>query len=545
MSTASTASTTASTTVDISDDDFLKVVKAINPVTLFVARCDNGDRIAYTLSHDVAHHVEKVAKIAKAYFNCRTCVERARQVACTITNSQVFTFDNSCQRSWMFQDLVSALRVQPNVSTQPTVHIHTGSVLFDVPLFVGDFAHWTIPISMETRTNAASANIELYTKAIHRYVTGDQVIQRIVYRLIDQGMQSIDLMSQIMEKSTYGDKFLGSIAWTKQILEYINKLPRAFSSYTATEKTVMCIQFLMWTPIEKDFYDAVSKIVHQTKENVIDLLESATNEKALLKMLNERVDPTKYCRRDTSAELSIGSIQIAENTLGEFTNSVMTIDELMAIPQTVPLTGKQMPDQSSSLTAFAQMKLKASKETSQPASFASRCGVTDRSVKIKNLQTMEDVVSFLREHPDTTVEISGALNRAYITSTTLRQECRSVPHFWGFIPQSEQYTRVRVEHILPMYEYIPNYCNVFFRFATMKPSGLGNCCFPEFLATEYQRVCGKAFERMNTSLKMVVPDGDIAYGIGISGTDRHTTLRNPIHLHLDGISVTIRKMQNK
>ena len=93
---------------------------------------------------------------------------------------------------------------------------------------------------------------------------------------------------------------------------------------------------------------------------------------------------------------------------------------------------------------------------------------------------------------------------------------------------------------LPMYEYIAGYKICLFVITGIKPaSSLGNCCFPELLTSQYQRVCRTAFEGLNRTTKVGVPSGQLMMGIGTSVTDAYGKLHHPVKLRIDGILVTL------
>jgi hypothetical protein len=96
---------------------------------------------------------------------------------------------------------------------------------------------------------------------------------------------------------------------------------------------------------------------------------------------------------------------------------------------------------------------------------------------------------------------------------------------------------------LPMYEYIVGYKNCLFVIDGIKPcSRLGNCCFPEFLTPEYERVCGPVFAKFNQKVPITIPSQTpLACGIGFSSPNEGDELNKPVKFLINGIVKEIRK----
>ena len=94
-------------------------------------------------------------------------------------------------------------------------------------------------------------------------------------------------------------------------------------------------------------------------------------------------------------------------------------------------------------------------------------------------------------------------------------------------------------HVLPMYEYIHGFSNALFVLAGPPPATVPNCCFPQFLSYEAERVCRRHFEGMNGKQALVIPAAGGAYGVGTSATDRDGTLCAPLRVSVDGVELTI------
>ncbi len=73
------------------------------------------------------------------------------------------------------------------------------------------------------------------------------------------------------------------------------------------------------------------------------------------------------------------------------------------------------------------------------------------------------------------------------------------------------------------------------------PFSLKNCCFPAFLANEYQRHCRSAFEELNRVMKPIVPKTQepFAMGVGTSIAGSDGKFYKKIQFRVDGVDVTV------
>jgi hypothetical protein len=200
------------------------------------------------------------------------------------------------------------------------------------------------------------------------------------------------------------------------------------------------------------------------------------------------------------------------------------------------------------MTGFSALLAKAqAAKAKAPSDFASRCGKSSSDVDIKTIDSVRKFVEFARGRPESKVEVAVDYGGfAYAAETTLPKDIISLRNLWAFNRGWNKSTFgltgswAPVAMTIPMFEYIDGYKNCLFVIKGIKPkSSLGNCCFPEFLTSEYQRVCRTAFEGLNSTTQIVVPDGQLMIGIGSSVCDAYGKLTHPINLRVDGIPVTL------
>ena len=99
-------------------------------------------------------------------------------------------------------------------------------------------------------------------------------------------------------------------------------------------------------------------------------------------------------------------------------------------------------------------------------------------------------------------------------------------------------TWLTVTNVLPMWKYagageaLPK--NVLFIIEGAEPkTSMQNCCFPVFLSSECKRVCGPAFERLNTTMDLGMPDaGPYALGIGTSAANESGRITKPLKVRV-------------
>jgi hypothetical protein len=335
---------------------------------------------------------------------------------------------------------------------------------------------------------------------------------------------------------------------------------------------VACARFLLWTGLAPDGpANAVSCLVQQATGQVIPLLAEARDESALKAILSERLSPLNYQRRSTTNELSEGAVRIAMDTLGAFANRVMTLEEASALPTTVtvqrrPLAPPPPPPPTvtdskcedkvvpaaagagahDTLAAFGSMLPISAVKKRAPFTFASRCDAEDGAIT-----SVEDLLARIASGAVHKLEVKPVgLSITYAASTTLEPDKLSVPHLWAFYtgrsPAECGMTAefVEVAAVMPLHRYVREYKNVLFLVEGARPPpNPGNCCFPAFLSVQHRRTCGKAFERINTALPIVIPEGPVACGVGTSASGEDGKLVYPVHIRVNGkTSVVIERL---
>lgn len=428
------------------------------------------------------------------------------------------------------------------------------------------YSHWYLPLTEEYQSDAGitAEYATLVESAVSRYVADDHIntngqFDRLIRRLIVQGTVSLDLMETCLNKVAYGKTFLPAVAWLHNILDDLSTNGLVYEHMSPTQRWVFLTKHLLNAGISKDYHGAVCPLFQTATGNIIELLESAKDEEAMMKMCEERLSPENYQRR--TADASAGQIGIAIKELGDFRNEVVPIADLLHIvPETVSCcgsasmcTGAGAPvggATASSMDGFRAQQQKL--VVPDTRSFAVRSGADALTSRIERTTTVRELVALGREAPlDIEIRCASSTNPAYIASTTL-DKSKLIPearkHLWAFLNDYSPYRIglrsmwAPVSHIVPMYEYTGTYKSALFVTPGANLTGVAgatNCCFPVFLEGSIKRVCGPAFEGLNKTTKVVVPSVPHAVGLGTTAAFPDGRLYCPIEIRVNGISITL------
>ena len=403
------------------------------------------------------------------------------------------------------------------------------------------FPHFHINISEESRTDS-SVDAPLIQAAFNRYIHQGQ-FKPVVDHLFIQGRASCEILERILGDVHYGNTFLPTLRWAMKIIDDLGS--RSLDRMSEKDKYLFLFKHLLDQKLSKDLYSGAVSFSCQTLDQLVDLMECAKSEEAMKKLTEDRLSPLNYQRR--TADPSSGNVDEAMRLLGDFSIKVAPIS---AHPDAVSI-GVQKSDEFSALKGFEALKLSADARK-KPETFADRCGGS-KAAKIKVISTMEQLVLYCQENPEACVQIHTVGHYPlYYSETTLRQDKLCVPFTWAFqLGNSPSKWKIgsiaKVTHIIPGYRKLrrTKWRNVLFvvEGAEMSSDTQVNT-FPEFLSSEYNRTCGKAYEALKNTMKLGIPTNEpLAFGIGASSSDEHGILCSNIRLIVDGIDVTISKIE--
>jgi hypothetical protein len=425
------------------------------------------------------------------------------------------------------------------------------------------FRHYHIRIPEDKRSDVDAVEAKRLEKAFWRYCP--TLLPSLLDTLLPQKeagtveekvvrMKSSLLVAQsALSEAVYGDRLLPSLKWLLRVVEYFEREGKLPLQRTKDQLWLLCAEMLLWTAIHPDGTDgknAVSPVIQQAHGNLIPLLDKAMDKPAMVKMLNDRMDPRNY-QRPTAAPTQ-GQIQNAMSVLGEFSNRVLTVEEAVALPHAIslcssPLASSSSSSMPSSMATFKDMLATASscatRTTKNPGAFASRCATGALEIR-----TVRDLVAHLKARPRTRLEVCvRGMGDMYVGGTTLPKEKLCVPHFWAFTGTRGTYTRTfpddwaEVVVVHPLYEYLSQYRTVLLVLKNMRMSTtVGNCCFPEFLEPQYRRTCRSAFEEMNRRVRLEIKGNEpMAMGVGICAINESGKLNSSVSVRVDGLEYTL------
>lgn len=338
----------------------------------------------------------------------------------------------------------------------------------------------------------------------------------------------------------YGDKIKWAFEWMKK------NITDTFLHQSPLDQVVQVTHALFsgnLTPNSIKGSDPIMTAYHQMSQNGLDVMKCANDKDAFVAIMKERFSPENHCR-PTAAPTS-GQVNNAINMLGDFENTIMTlsqaVDEFGAIPYalTNPVTNAH-----SSMNAFDKMKISANpQKTSGAAGFASRAKKTSSETLIP--KTLHDLLDIPGVHVE--INVHG-MSPVTACTTTLGNKVK-YPHLWMFHNNQSpsKYGMkddwVRVTAILPVCKEGERHRSYIFICSTATPhSSMPNCCFPDFLSTEYARTCRTAFEQLNNMTHPVIPsEGPYAMGVGTSITGTDGSFARAFKVRVNGKEATISK----
>jgi Zn-dependent M32 family carboxypeptidase len=124
------------------------------------------------------------------------------------------------------------------------------------------------------------------------------MIEKICTPSVKDGLNSLILMRKCLAESVYGKNLSMSTEWLYELVEKINKCEKEWRYMKEIDKWNICVEFLLKLPITKDYTGYVIEQYQTASNNVIDLLGAATTVESMKKMIENRMCPLNYQRRD-------------------------------------------------------------------------------------------------------------------------------------------------------------------------------------------------------------------------------------------------------
>jgi len=531
------------------NDNFYSIVNAVatNPINPYTVSYKGRD-VKFIFDHSADS--SGVAIAVHSTYKCKACTSRAKRF-CTLSD----------KNGQLFMPSSAMIHVADNLHKEQYTKMHDLShaacrgdirkIMFlnDSNLFKFDpmesgFNHFHINVPDEIMCDSSITpnEFELLEAAVNRYIIQGQMC-RLIERLAVQGMDSCLILESCLQKVTYGDTFLLSLRWAKAILEDLLVRHRPIKAMSPKGRFTFYMKHLFNGTLAPDLSSGTVCFECQTLAQLVDLLETAKSEKAMMVICEERLNPLKYQR--PTADASVGQVANAIKLLGDFTISVAKIStHSNAVP-----VGVKPSNESSAMSGFSAQMVAATKTKS--TSFADRCGGSTLSSEIRDLKTVDDLVKLCIKHPDLDVMINTINSSTmYLAENTLSSDRLCVPFTWAFCGSSPSTWNMSgwmsISHIIPTWKSLSatRYRNVLFVIKNAKiPSDTKVNTFPEFLSSEYTRTCRTAYEGLKNTMRLEIPiDGPLAFGIGACTKDEGWNLNGSVSFRINGIEVSISRL---
>ena len=536
------------------NDNFKQIVDAnasyeIEPYTILV----KGRELKGLIKHN-SPDTSKVTHVTQQLHKCRCCVSRIKDL---------FKLCDKKGPILLPEKVMECVGDDFNKEKYEEIHKVSQSVgRHDILEFVflresylynhqpmeGGFKHFHINVPIENQCDSSftQKEYELFEGAITRYIIQEQMI-RLIGRLEVQGLESLCILESCLQKVAYGDKFLLAVRWAKTILDDIKTNNYTLQSMNPKKRFLFYMKHLLSGTLAPDLSNGTVCYECQTLAQLVELLEVAKNEKAMMTICEDRLNPSKYQRPTVSA--SAGQINTAMKLLGDFTISVAKIS---SHPIAVPVGVKTIKDLSSSaMSGFNVQMEKVSKN--KKSTFADRCVGSSMFTKVNDLKTINDIIEFVINYPEIEVQMNtSGCSPMYLADTTLDPKYLCVPFMWSFLngvqPSNwDMSTWSTVTHIIPTWKSLSgtNHKNALFVIKNAKiPTNTSVCTIPEFLSSEYTRTCRTAFEGLRKTMKLIIPtDEPLAIGIGTSAKNESFDLYKNITFKIEGFEIIISKLK--
>jgi len=507
-----------------------------------------GEPFNFLLKHDCPSQSLAARRAISRTFGCYCCASFAgRACECSDQKGQIFlpseimyhTQDDMHQESYQKAHKLASECVKQQIIGIIVFGKSGNGFLFNFPDhdYEKGFPHFYTRLSPEFNSDLSHDTIRFLEEAFKRYIVQGQM-ERLIHRLILQGKPSCEIFEKILQGVDYGDKFLTTLRWAMQILDDLES--SSLEHMSDKDRCLFLFKHLIKQKLDNDLSSGAVSFACQQLNQLVGLMESAKNEDAMRKLVEERLHPSNYQR--PTADPSEGNVDVAMRLLGDFK---ITVDKISDHPNAVPI-GITKSIEFSAMQGFEALKISAQKKE-KSETFADRCGGTKQS-QIQAITTCKKLVDYCRSHPESNIKFLFGGTLLYYSSNTLGSDKLCYPFTWAFqnyntLSQWNIKSGSSVTHIIPGYERLENTSFKHILFVCEGASMSANTpvnTFPEFLKSEYRRTCGKAYEALKNTMKLEIPSGEtLAFGVGTSACDERGRLSTNIELTIDGINCSI------
>ena len=507
-----------------------------------------GTQAALLFIHPITPEEEQqIADLVVKCFGhrCNACISRSK-LFCKLSGKGRSRFDpaSTCPEGSPVTDLTKGLSAMADLITQRepsgVYFIPHGQtfVSFHYPhsgsLGEHKFLHFALRVP-EGVTCAKALDIEMIQKGLDTLLFQSTIFADLVGRMKRQGLPSLELFTQVCDKSTYGEKTFGhATRWMVKIVK------------TPGSDLSTLIGHIFEAGLSRVTYTNIDCTLRHTADQILTILEDPDTKsfEGLSKLLAQRADPHAY--RRTTAPPTEGQLKVAVDALAGFLAQVMSVEFGKTLPD---YTSFEVPEITPQVTSAAGSIIQNMLDRTQRMKVSGSVSFADRMKgkidpqrlrdEIRGLTTMEAFLAFMKQHPDAKVTRRGGGQACYYATCTFGKDKVGLADYmpgyiWGFggccfDSFCDAYQVIGVMHTkTSMHD---NY--VFVTGPTKsKFSVTQGCFFPEFLHSSITRTCGSTFEalKFKHSQVMTIPDGPLMAGFGTSVVDKATKLYMPMTL---------------
>jgi len=410
------------------------------------------------------------------------------------------------------------------------------------------YVHYAYTPTSYTDMSISKKKLESISSAFHKYFP----LFYNMYEKLDITQDIIDsfkTMLDLLEKSTYGLQQKPSIQW---ILDDITTIYESHKGGWTSIPLARRIEFVIknickCTIGEDDTGGAYIGFYHTINNNILDLLEKGESMSAVVKMISNRNDPSKY-RRKTAAP-KMAHIEKGEKLFADLKNTIHTVEELEMYDHCFKIQSDKASPGRSISSAFASMRDEAisnKKGKNKYSGFSKRCGDKSKTTKLSAISTMSELIEKIKTGEIYDLKISPkTCSNVYTAKTSLDASDLSMPdigHLWGYLNHESTNLGQRWSSLYfdDSWLDISHFCHIktntrenFVMIVKNSRHSLNkypinsNCCFPEFLAPKHRSV-ESVFEKLGKMTKVSVPEySDIGFGKGTSKTSSKDLSSNP------------------
>lgn len=540
MTTAFTSSVT-NTNYNYNYDKYLEYCENVC-IPVINILLNNGKKMAFLIEMDP----EIIGSFEKKYnftndilkeWNCNVCKNRFNRLRTFLdaTGNPIFCNHNHSSRSELQKNISFKCKELINkynsLDFKWKFRIVTDDLLYTSTPFEGaevttgrKYRHYSYkPGFISDKLNINDEKLLL--KALHKY---SPLLNNLLKKigLIENMIESCNELKILLTKSVYGCNQLPAINWFINLLNEVSKITNSWENIYFAKKLEIIAKTICNAPYcEGDSDSAHIGYFHTVNGYILDILENGYTPDAVVKMIEERNNPTLYRRK--TAPPSEGNIRAAEKLCENLVNTIETIEQLERHEGCITIKDYNV---NTMTNAFVTMRKENYKN--KYGSFANRM-----KNRISYASNLKEIIDDIKSGIINKVEIEKTnLSTVYTAHTTLNDEDLSykIGHLWAYMGSTYRFKEFEtVSHI---YHFkIGKFNNIMFIIKNsrerLKNNPINrNCMFPEFLAPKH-RSCEKAVEKINTLTKIAIPEsGEISLGMGASAGFENGKLVNPIKL---------------